>query len=566
MRCDRQAAALRTERGTWESYWQELADFFVPRRIRLNTANVNRGDKRNQKIIDEEGRFAARTLQAGMMGGITSPARPWFRLTTPDPALAEFGPVKRWLFHVTNRIHWLFLRSNFYNGLPLVYGDLGVFGTASLMLDEDDEDILRVYSHPIGSYWLGNDERQMANHWGRDVSMTVRQIVNKFGDKDAPPSRRWENFSTTVRNAWDRGDFETRLDVTHQIYPNEMWDEQYFEAKYKRFASVYYEKNTPLGEDKFLRESGYDAFPLLCPRWELLGEDVWGSSPGMDALGSNKALQTYEKRIAQAVEKTVSPPLQGPTALRNHKISQLPGDVTFVDVREGQQGLKPIHDFKFEIDKAELKTTQIRQRIQRAFYVDLFLMMIASDRREITAREVQERHEEKLIMLGPVLERLNDELLDPAIDDAFAKLGRRGHIPPPPKELQGVDLRVEYVSLMAQAQKLVGVSAVERFTGFVGQLAGAQAAAGAPPDALDKLDVDQAIDEYSDIVGVMPQIVRPDEEVAALRQQRAQAQAQAMAAQNAQAMAGAAKDLSQADVSGDNALTRMLGAAAPAGL
>jgi len=565
-------SGLVDERSSWEPLWQECADYFQPRRIRLNSANVNKGDKRNAKILDEEGRFSSRTLQAGMMSGITSPARPWFKLTTPDPDLNEFAPVKRWLHHVTERIHWLFLRSNFYNGISTTYGDLGVFGTASLFLDDDQKDTLRVYSQPIGRFYIGNDDRMLANIWSRDISYTVRQLVHKFGDPNASPEKRWAPFSQRVKDLWDNGNFETKIDVVHLIMPNDKWDETLFDAKYKKFASLYYEIGADGYRndiaDKFLRESGYDHFPVLCPRWDLLGEDIYGTGPGADALGSNKGLQVYEKRIAQAIEKMINPPMSAPTSLRNHRVSLIPGDVTFADIREGQAGLKPLHEIRFDVEHAEAKAEQIRSRLRRAFYVDLFQMMVALDsaqRTRVTAREIDERHEEKLLMLGPVLERLNDELLDPAIDDAFTKLGSRGQLPPPPKEIQGRALRVEYISLMAQAQKLVGIGAIDRFMGFVGNVAAAQANLGVTPDVVDKVDLDQTIDEYALITGVPPQIVRSDDAVVGIRQARAQAAQQAAAVQRAEQLAGAAKNLSSTDMAGDNALTRMLGAAAPPG-
>ena len=105
-------AQLENERSTFLSHWRECANYILPRRSRFYTTDVNRGDRRNQNIIDSTATLAARTLQSGMMSGLTSPARPWFRLTTPDPGLAEFGAVKGWLDIVTRRMINVLLKSN----------------------------------------------------------------------------------------------------------------------------------------------------------------------------------------------------------------------------------------------------------------------------------------------------------------------------------------------------------------------------------------------------------------------------------------------------------------------
>jgi len=559
-------ATLANERTSFEAHWRDLGDYILPRRPRFTVSDVNRGDRRNQKIIDATATLAARTLRSGMMAGITSPARDWKRLTTPDPDLAEFGPVKSWLHIVNQRMSTAFLRSNLYQSLPIVYGDLGVFGTAAMMIEEDLEDVIRCYTFPIASYMIANNDKLKVDVFFREFRMTVRQLVMKFGQKDAKTGRpMWEHFSTQVKNLWERGDYEQWIDVCHVIRPNSEYNPDMIHSKYKKYASCYYEKGymggaetnymTGADDNRYLRESGYDYFPVLCPRWEVTGEDVYATDcPGMTALGDIKQLQLGEKRAAEAIDKMVRPPMTGPSSLKNAKASILPGDITFVDVREGQQGFRPAHEVRPQIQDLEYKQDQVRQRIRRAFFEDLFLMLANTDRREITAREIEERHEEKLLALGPVLEQLNQDMLDPLIDITFDMMVRQGVIPEPPEELQGVNLKVEYISIMAQAQKLIGISGVERFAGFVGNIASQTG----DPTVLDKVDVDQMIDVYGDLTSVPPGIVRPDEAVEAIRTNRAQAQ---QAAQKAEMIAGgakAAKDLASADMSGDNALTRLL--------
>lgn len=555
-------AQLENERSSFLPHWRDLGDFILPRRPRFTVTDVNRGDRRNQKIIDSTATLAARTLRSGMMAGVTSPARPWFRLSMPDPHLAEFGPVKEWLHVVSQRMATIFLRSNLYNALPVIYGDIGVFATSAMAIEEDFQEGIRAYAFPVGSYMIANNDRLKVDVFMREFRMTVRQLVQRFGERDPRTGKPiWDNFSTHVRNLWDQGHYEAWIDVVHVIKPNEEYNPDRLNAKFKKYTSCYYERgslgpnqgNYMGGEDKYLKESGYDYFPILCPRWEVTGEDVYGTEcPGMAALGDIKQLQHGERRSAQAIDKMVNPPMVGPPELRTQKASIIAGDITYLSERDGQKGFRPAHEINPRIQELEGKQDQVRNRIQRAFYEDLFLMLANSDRRQITAREIEERHEEKLLALGPVLEQLNQDLLDPLIDVTFDMMQRQGMIPEPPDEIQEMDLKVEYISIMAQAQKLVGLAGIERFAGFAGQIIAAS------PEAADKVDTDQILDVYGDLTSVPPGVVRSDEQVAEMRAQRAEAQQRQQQAEMLPAAAGTAKTLSETDVSGDNALTRMI--------
>jgi hypothetical protein len=275
----------------------------------------------------------------------------------------------------------------------------------------------------------------------------------------------------------------------------------------------------------------------------------------MTALGDVKQLQTEQKRKAQAIEKMVNPPMTGPSSLKNARASILPGDITFTDEREGQKGFRPSHEVDPRIRELMEDIQDVRGNIRRAFFEDLFLMLAQSDRREITAREVEERHEEKLLALGPVLEQLNQDGLDPIIDLSFSYHMRQGLLPPPPKELEGQELKVEYISVMAQAQKLVGIGGLERYAAFAGNLV----QVSGDPQIADKVNFDQLLDEHGVSVGVPPTVIRSDEEVEAMRQQRQQAaQAQQMAELTEKA-SKSAKNLAAADMEGNNALTQIAG-------
>ncbi|MEN4542891.1 portal protein [Pantoea agglomerans] len=541
-RLNKQLGMLTDERTTFNSHWRELSDYISPRSSRFLVSDANRDNRRNTSIVDPTCTLAERTLSSGMMSGITSPARPWFTLSVSDPAMKDYGPVKVWLEDVQRRMNEVFNKSNLYQSLPIVYAQLGTYGTAAMAILEDDEDIIRTYPFPIGSYYVSNSARLSVDTVFREFRMTTRQLVEQFG---------LDNVSETVKGQWATQTTETWHDVIHAVYPNVNRQTGKMDAKNKRYKSVYFEK---AGDDKILRESGFDEFPILAPRWEVNGEDAYGSNcPGMTALGQVKALQLEQKRKSQLIDKATNPPMVGPSSLKSQRVSQLPGAVTYVDQLTGQDGLKPLYMVNPNTADLLNDIQDTRDIIRSSYFVDLFLMLQNINTRSMPVEAVNELREEKLLMLGPVLERLNDEFLDPLIDRAFAIMQRKGMLPPAPEVLQGTALRIEYISVMAQAQKSIGVNSMERFVGFVGGMAQAK------PEALDKLDIDKIIDSYGDSIGVSPSVIVPDEEVQKIRQARAEQIQQQQQMQMAQAAVAGAKDLSQANLEGPNALSAIAG-------
>ncbi len=555
-------AQLEADRSSFISHWSDLSQNIFPRRSRFTVTDTNKGDRRNQKIIDSTATLAARTLRAGMMGGVTSPARPWFRLTTPDPELAEMAAVKEWLFTVTSRMNLVFLRSNLYNCLPIVYGDMGTFGTSAMMVEEDFQSVIRFYPFPIGSYSISNNSRLKVDTFMRDFQLSVRQVIEKFAT-DEKGNIDWSILSEAMKQYYERGQMETQVYITHLIKPNPDYDPKRVESKYKKYLSVYFERGnignqttnylTSTDSTRYLSKKGYDLFPVLCPRWEITAEDSYGTDcPGMSSLGDIRQLQIMQKRKAQAIEKMVNPPMVGPTSLRNQKASILPGDLTFEDLRDGQKGFRPAHDVNLNLSHLEEEIMNIQKRISRAWFEDLFLLMAQDDRSGVTATEINEKKEEKLLAVGPVLEQLNQDLLDPLIDLTYDIMSRQGLIPPPPPELHGMPLKVEYISIMAQAQKALGISGIERFAGFMTNIG------AAIPTVFDKIDTDELVNVYGDMTSVPPTMIRDQDAVQQIRDARSQQQQAQAKAEMIQQGAGAAKDLAGADMSGNNALTQLI--------
>lgn len=547
----RRLAGLKNAQSSWRPHWQELSNYFLPRHSSwLFERGHNKGDKRNQHIIDTTVREAVVTFQAGMMSGLTSPSRPWFRLTTPDPDMMEYQPVRQWLYVAESRMREWLSKSNLYSVLPSLYGDLGVFATAGMgefrpTGDINDPNAPPVFvRYPIGSYYVAQNPDLTIDTLYLERDMRVEQLVAKFGRG---------NVSDNVRAMSDNRHYDQQVRVIYSIEPNRTYTGEHVDNRSLPYTAVWFESSAA-DEGGLLSHSGFHEFPLMVPRWEADTDDAYGlTCPGIDALGDSKALQLQQKRKAQAIDKHVDPPLQAPESLRGKVISMLPGDVTYFDELQGAKGVRSLYEFNPQIDSIREDIAEIQARIQRAFFTDLFRLVSATAEGDPqrTAYEVAQLKEEKLLMLGPALENMNKGLLKPLVDRTFGMMMRAGMLPPPPPELQGVDLKIEYISILAQAQRMVGLDSVERLVTFVGNAAQFQ------PSVIDKFDFDQSVDEYAEALGTPPNLIVPDAKVAAIRKARAQAQRLQRMAENAPGMADAAKKLSETDPNGDSALNRV---------
>jgi hypothetical protein len=535
-------SALYLERSSWIDHWREISEVMLPRNGRFLVTDRNRGGKVHNSIYDSTATKALRTLAAGLMAGMTSPARPWFRLTTTDPKMAESSDVKLWLDDVTQLMRDIFNKSNFYRALHALYEELGAFGTAATVILPDYHNVIHAHPLTVGEYAIATDARGVVNTLYREFEMTVAQLVGEFG---------LDNCSPQVKNLFDQGKgLDSWVRVVHAIEPRKDRNPNLRDAKNMAFMDCYYEAGRSDLGDKFLREGGFKRFNVLAPRWQTIGGDIYGSSPGQDALGDVKQLQHQQLRKGQAIDYQTKPPMQGPGNLKNNPMSMLPGGMSYFDMAGAQGGAKPLFEARLDLSHLLMDIQDVRERVKGAFYADLFMMIANDERSGITAREIAERHEEKLLMLGPVLERLHNELLGPAIDITFDRMMETGIVPPPPRELQGQDLNVQFVSVLAQAQRAVGVQSTDRLLGFVANIA----ATKQDPSAWDLLDTDKMTEDYGDMLGTDPQYIVPKEKVAQARDARAKQQAAMAQAAQAQQMADTAQKLGNTPTGGDNAL------------
>jgi hypothetical protein len=423
-----------------------------------------------------------------------------------------------------------------------MYEELGAFGTASSIVMPDFADVIRHYPLTTGEFCIATDHRGQVNTLYREFEKTVAELVGEFGI---------DKVSSTVRSMYQRGSLDKWVPVIHAIEPRSDRDPAKRDAVNMAWRSCYFEAGSDDG--KYLSESGFKDFVGLCPRWATTGGDIYGNSPGMEALGDIKQLQHEQLRKAQGIDYKTKPPLQVPTGLKNRDVETLPGGISFVDANNPHGGIRTAFEVNIDLQHLLLDIQDVRQRINSTFYTDMFLMLANGVDQRMTATEVAERHEEKMLMLGPVLERLHNELLDPLVEMTFARMVAAGIVPPPPEELQGQDLNVEFVSMLAQAQRAVGTNSIDRFVGNLG------AVAQYKPDVLDKFDSDKWADAYADMLGVDPELIVADDKVAMIRKQRAQQQQAAQQAAMANSAADTAQKLGNVSTTGGNAASDIIG-------
>ena len=534
----RRLARLKLERESYINHWEKITDNLLPRSGRYFLQDRNKGERRNKDIYDSTATRALGILAAGMMAGMSSPARRWFRLATSDMDLMQYSPVRQWLDDAGDILLDVFSRSNTYRVLHSLYEEMAAFGTGCAMIFRDFDDLVRLYPQTVGEFYLGQSNRYQVDTLYREFQMQTGPLVQEFG---------YKNVSKACQSLYDKNILDEWVTVLHAVQPRKDRDIAKRDNKNFPYESIFIEVDAD--SDMVLRESGFQMFPALTPRWIVRGGDVYGSdSPGMTALGDILQLQDDQLKKSKGIDYQADPPLQVPTALKGSE-DLLPGGISYYDPAAPTGGIRSAFEVQLNLQHLLEDIMDVRGRINSAFFVDLFQMISQSDRRQITATEVERKHEEKLLVLGPVLERSQNEVLDPLIDNAFMIAMEEGLLPPPPDEMMGMELQIEYVSMLAQAQKAIGISALDRIVGTVGTMAQVK------PDVIDKLDSDKIIDEYSQMLGVPTDLIVANERVAVIREERENEMKQMQQAQEVQEVANTAKTLGETNTEDKSLLT-----------
>lgn len=543
-------SALKKIRMPRYNHWRDITQSLIPYAGRYMTSERDSAVNRYQDIIDETGIHAVHTLRSGMMSMRTNPAVPWFKSQTPDQDLNLFLPVRKWLFAADAMARRIMAKSNTNVALPTLYSESATFGTAATIVVDDFKTVIHHHVLTAGEFLIATDSRGRVNTLYREFQMSVIELVGEFGI---------ENVSDTVKNLYNgstRSGWDALVPVVHAIEPRPPAEREGDERLNKNmpWKSTYFEAS---GDGKkFLRVNGHRNFPCIVPRWDLSGGDFWGEGPGTMALGSVRELQEMQLSKAKVIDYQSDPPLQIPAGMKGRDRALLPGGRVPHDQTTPYGGVRSAFEVPMRLDYAQLNIEDVRSRINKSYHVDLFQPISAiSDTTLRTAEEIMQRRAEGLVILGPVDFRQRDELDNPLLEIIFARMFEENLLPPPPPELNGMPLDIEFIGPLAQALKNQQAQAVSSFRRHMGEIQVFQ------PNVVDGYDGDADRDRISDMLGIDPALIVPGEQVALVRKARAEAE-QAQAQIEAGAVQGkTVKDLSGANTSEQNALTDMMAGA-----
>ena len=503
---------LVTQRQTWESHWQEVADYMMPRKADV-TKQRSKGDKRSELIFDSSPLHAVELLSASLHGMLTNPSTPWFSLRFKNVDTGDADEANEWLQDTTEKMYDAFNRSNFQQEIFELYHDLITFGTASMFIEEDADDIIRFSTRHIGEIYISENNKGRIDTVFRKFKISARAAIQQFGEK---------NVSNTLRGVAMKDPYE-EVTILHVVYPRENYDPKKKDAKNMPFASCYIE----LDNKHEISQSGFNEFPYVVPRYLKASFEIYGRSPAMTALPDVKMLNEMSKTTIKAAQKQVDPPLLVPDDGFILPVRTVPGGLNFyrAGTRDRIEPLNIGANNPLGLNMEE----QRRNAIRDTFYVNQLMMQNGP---QMTATEVVQRNEEKMRLLGPVLGRLQSELLRPLIDRTFAILLRKKIFRQAPQFLAGQDIQIEYVSPLAKAQRSSELQSIMRAIEIFGSLAQIS-------PVFDHINIDNLVTHLADIVGVPAKVLNSKSEVNAIRQKKQQEMMQQQQMQQMQQIAQA---------------------------
>ena len=506
---------LMEKRSNWESHWQEVSDYMLPRKAEI-TKERARGDKRHTLIFDATAIHALELLAASLHGMLTSSANKWFSLRFKETDLNSLDEAKEWLEDATSRMYDVISKSNFQQEIFECYHDLIAFGTACLMIEEDQDDVLNFSARHIKEIYIQENKKGYVDTIYRRFKMPSQAAADKFGV---------ENISKDLINKARKDPFQD-VQLVHVIKPRLDFDPKKEDKKNMPFSSIYFEYES----GHIISTGGFKESPYVIPRYLKASTEQYGRSPGMNALPDVKVLNKMVENSLKAAAKQIDPPLLIPDDGMLAPIRMSPGSINYY--RSGSRDR--IEPLNINANNATTLNSENQRRdaIVKMFHVD---QLVISENRNMTATEVLQRQEEKMRILGPVLGRLQSELLSPLIIRIFNIMLRNGLFQPAPDVLQSQELNIEYVSPMALAQRGQELQSIMRGLEIFGSL-------GQTMPVMDYIDENGFIKQIIDILGLPAKMIKSDAQVQQIREERAMEQQQQMEMQQQMAESQMAKN------------------------
>lgn len=519
----RRCSDLEDSNATWKSTFQELAEWFLPRKGYI-TREKTKGQKTDlTNLYDSTGIRALKIMGAGFCSNLTSPSTKWFNLRTRDLEMMKDKEVQMWFKDVEDIIFGALASSNFDTTMQEFYLNSGCFGTGIVLTLEDVQEKIRFTEIPIEQVVMEEDAYGRVNRVYRTFPLTAQQAFDLWGKKAG------EAVTETVKRKPSE-----QLKFLHYVGPRDERDPAKRDSVNMAYKSVWIEKS----KKHLISEGGFISNPYAVGRFYKDTSDVFGYSPAMDILPDTKLVNAMVKTMLRSAMKQADPPLIAPRRGFIAPLNANPGKINYRDDKTPNDAIQqfPVGSNPQIVFEA---ITATQQNIEKAFFVPLF-QAISNITKQMTIPEVQRRISENMVLLGPVVGRFTQEMLDPMVMRVFDILWDAREIPLPPPEIQGQDLDIVYISPLARAQKESEIYSLQSFMQDVGMVATAM------PEVIDKLNGDQAIDDIAKIRGINPELIKSDSEVQEIRKQRAQAQAQAAQAQAIQRGVDVAKTGSEA--------------------
>lgn len=504
---------LKSERGVWEQHWQDIADYTLPRKNQFTRMNVS-GEKKGIELYDNTAMVSCDLLASALHGTLTNNSTLWFNLMPSQEKLNENEYVIEYLQELTRRIHGVLNNSNFQPEVHEYYMDLCSFGTGIMTVERDDKSLVRFGTKYLGEVYVAENAYGYVDEAYRLFKWDAKQIVEEFckdidkNDKDAVEAKVGRQVATAFFKA-EREKFE----IIHCVYKYD-----YSRDNLMPYSSQYVIK----ADKKLVSEGKFRRFPYLVSRWTKISGEVYGRSPAMNALPEAKTLNVMAKTMIKGAQKVVDPPVQMPDDGFVRPLKAYPGGVNYYRAGSTDRVEPLFNDTRIDFGFEAMKERQAR--VQQAFYIDR-LNLATNDR--MTTVEVNQRIQEQLRFLGPMLGRQQTEFLKPLVDRVLdimieADAGTGLLIGQPPQEVQEVELEVVYSSPVARAQRIQEADSLQQ------ALAASAPILQIDPAAADLVDADKVVRENFAVYGAPIKVLRKKAEVEAIRSARQEAQQKAL--------------------------------------
>lgn len=498
--------SLRRER---EAEWRELARWLLPHRgVFPGEEDMSKGTRRNPKAFNGPAVQALKRSAAGLTSGMTPANLPWFRTEFQDPAQAERYGARTYADALALRIRDALQAGGFYQAIHAFNNDFTGFGCALLFADSSPLTLARFECVQVGTFAVGLDAERRLDAVARHVLFTPGQLERKFGA---------HKLTEGTRRKLEKEPYAP-VRVVHVVRRRKNPDPTREDALSLPWESCLYEED---GGRELLGESGYHEMPYFFAAWEE-GRNMYGTGVGDDALSDVRQLDVMERRKLLGLELLLDPPMKVPASCKD-RLDAAPGGRTPVLPGSGEavEPLFTLNNFGPALQFLQADVQSVMQRLEQTLMASLYASMPMDQRpKDMSATEYLERRRESLQLMGPALAAYEPHVLTPLLERTAHILDRAGVMPLPPQSL-GDDalLKIEYISPLAQAMRQTGAETTRAI------VQDALSLAQADPAVLDKVDLDQAVDEMAAGIGAPGRVVRSDEEVAALRRRRAEAQA-----------------------------------------